>query len=101
VQQFAALLQMDKRDCSLQQDGATCHSDNETIKLLRALFGGCLISKNIWSPRSPEFIPASSFFLWSHLKDRAYKDNHCKLNDLKKAISLAKSNITPAILKRI
>jgi hypothetical protein len=58
VQQFAALLQMDKRDCSLQQDGATCQIVNETTKMLRDLFGGRLISKNIWSPRSPEFIPA-------------------------------------------
>ena len=101
VQQFAATLQLDKRDCCLQQDGATCHIDNETTKMLRDLFGSRLVSKNIWSPRSLEFIPASHFFLSSHLTERAYRDNHCTLNDLKKAISQAKRNITPAMLKRM
>jgi len=98
---FAALLQMDTRDGCLRQDGATCHIDNETTKMIRNLFGGGLISKNIWSPCSPEFIPSISFFLWSHLKERVYKDNHCALNELKKAISQAKSIFTPAVLKRM
>ena len=62
MQQFAAMLQLDKPDCSLQQDGATCHIDNGTTKMLRDLVGGRLISINIWSTRSPEFIPTSSFF---------------------------------------
>jgi len=101
VQQFVALLQMDKRDCCLQQDGATYHIDNETTKMLRAHFGGRIISKNIWSPRSPECSSAISFFLWSRPKERAYKDNHSTLNDLKKAISQAKSDISLAILKHM
>ena len=37
-QQFVPLLELDEHDCWFQQDGATCHTANETINLLRAVF---------------------------------------------------------------
>jgi hypothetical protein len=38
VQQFVALLELDERNCWFQQDGATCHTVNETINMLRDFF---------------------------------------------------------------
>ena len=37
-QQFMALLELGERDCWFQLDGATCHTANETINLLRDFF---------------------------------------------------------------
>ena len=45
--------------CVRRSCAAVC---NETTKLLRDLAGVRLISINIWSTRSSEFIPASFFF---------------------------------------
>jgi hypothetical protein len=38
VQQFVALLNEDERHCWYQQDGATCHTSNETMTLLKQFF---------------------------------------------------------------
>jgi len=64
VQQFVALLELDEHDCWFQQDGATSHTANETMNVLRDIFGDCLITKNMAAmfPR---------FFLSCHLKERA------------------------------
>jgi len=49
VPQFVALLELDEHDRWFQQDGATSCTVNETMNVLRDVFGDCLISKNIWS----------------------------------------------------
>jgi hypothetical protein len=56
-----ALLKLDECDCRFQQDGANSHTTNETIKILGDFFGGHLISKNIWQPRSPDLTPPDFF----------------------------------------
>ena len=38
VQQFVSLLELDEHDCRFQQFGATLHTANETIHVLRDLF---------------------------------------------------------------
>jgi hypothetical protein len=54
VQQFVALLNEDERYCWYQQDGATCHTSNETVTPLKQFFDDRIISKNLWPPRSPD-----------------------------------------------
>ena len=57
-----------------QQDGATCHTRNETIALLREKFPDRVISRrgdNNWPPRSCDLTPCD-FFLWGHVKDKVY-----------------------------
>ncbi|PNF39138.1 hypothetical protein B7P43_G01320 [Cryptotermes secundus] len=48
ITQFIALLEVDERECWLQQGGATCHTPNETMQFLREFFGDLLISKGLW-----------------------------------------------------
>jgi hypothetical protein len=45
--QFIAVLEVDEHECWLQQDGATCHTSNETMQFLREFFGDHLISKGL------------------------------------------------------
>ena len=57
-------------DMWFQQDGATSHTANATMKLLNNLFPGKVISKNgdvSYPPRSPD-LTAPDFFLWGYLK---------------------------------
>jgi hypothetical protein len=97
---FGFVFEPDKCDCSFQQDTATCHTANETMNILRHFFGDHLISRNIWPPHYPE-LTLPDFFLWGHLKERAYNDNPHILNDVKKAILQALNNITPTVLRHM
>lgn len=52
-----------------QQDGATCHTSNESLTVVNELFEGKLISRRKeipWPPRSPDLTPLD-FFLWGYL----------------------------------
>jgi hypothetical protein len=40
-----------------QQDGATAHTANNSMKLLNEIFGERVISTNLCPPRSPNFTP--------------------------------------------
>jgi hypothetical protein len=48
-----SLLEFDEQDCWFQQDGATAHIVNSTMQMLSEFFGGRIISRNLWPPRSP------------------------------------------------
>ena len=74
IQQFIALLQVDERNCWLQQDNATAHTAPSTMVILHEFFGEDVISKGLWPPRSPDLI-SPDFFLWSYLKDTVYRSN--------------------------
>ena len=53
-----------------QQDGASAHTSNASMRYLRGEFPGKLMSKNgdwDWPPRSPD-LTICDFFLWGHLK---------------------------------
>jgi hypothetical protein len=63
VQQFVALLNEDERYCWYQQDGATCHTSNETMTLLKQFLDDRIISKNLWPPRSPDLTPPRFFLV--------------------------------------
>ncbi len=57
-----------------QQDGATSHSANVSMELLRLAFPGRLISRNgniPWPARSPD-LTAPDFFLWGYLKCKVF-----------------------------
>ena len=92
-----------KPDMWFQQDGATCHTANETMNLLRDNFGDRIISRrgNIeWPPRSPD-LNAPDFFLWGYLKDCVYKRNPSSISDLKKIITEEIRSIKPSVLNRV
>lgn len=86
------------RSTWFQQDGATCHTANETMNVLRDAFANRIISKRAemeWPPRSPDF------FLWGYLKSRVYTDRPRDLEQLKQRIRDEISRITPAVLRKV
>ena len=81
---------MDVDDVYLQQDGATCHTGDETIGLLREKFPGQAISRNgdyNWPLRSCDLTPLD-FFLWGYVKDKVYADACQSIQELKEKIKL-------------
>ena len=56
-----------------QQDGATCHTSNASMRGIESFFKDRIISKNIWPPVSPD-LPSADFFLWGLLKGKVDKN---------------------------
>jgi hypothetical protein len=54
-----------------QQDGATCHTSNDSTAEIESFFEDRIISKGLWPPQSPDLTP--HFFLWGILKGRVWK----------------------------
>ena len=72
----------------LQQDGATSHTANITIKWLKDHFKSRIISKKCaieWPPLSPDLSPPD-YFLWGFLKDRVYASKPRNIAQLKEKI---------------
>ena len=68
-----------------QQDGATCHTPNASMREIESIFKDRIISKNLWPPSSPDLTPAA-FFLWGLLKGKVYKNTPRTIEHLKDAI---------------
>jgi len=86
-----------------QQDGATCHTANETMTLLRKHFGNRIISQNSeisWPPRSPD-LACCDFFLWGFLKSKVYVDKPRDLEHLLTNIQREIRAITPATCQKV
>ena len=79
-----------------QQDGATPHIANITMKWLDHRFAGRLISRCCipeWSSHSPDLNPPD-FYLWGFLKDHVYQNNPQTIAELKVAITQQIHGIT-------
>ena len=75
-------------DVWFQQDGATSHSSQRSLGILRDMFPGHLVSLRGdigWPPRSPDLTPCD-FFLWGHVKLQVYQHRLENL-ELKAAIT--------------
>ena len=85
------------------QDGATPHTANATLELLRQKFGDRVISRRTdipWAAHSPDLNPLD-FFLWGYPKDNVYADNPQTLQDLKTAITRFIRAIPADMCKRV
>jgi len=72
-----------------QQDGATAHTANDSMTIVRNTFPGHLISRFgdvPWPPRSPDLSTCDFFLGGGCLKSRVYAHKPRTLNDLKEAI---------------
>ena len=49
------------RNGYFQQDGATCHTSNESMIEIESFFDDRIISKALWPPRSPDLSPPDFF----------------------------------------
>ena len=79
---------MDVDDTWFQQDGATCHTANETMALLRDKFNGRVISRGgdvNCPPRSCDLTPLD-LLLWGYLKEKVYVDKPATIQELKDEI---------------
>ena len=59
-----------------QEDGATCHTAEATIDVLRPVFKDRIISRRadvVWPPRSCDLTPLD-YYIWGALKDKCYTD---------------------------
>jgi len=86
-----------------QQDGATAHTANESMTIVRNMFPGHLISRfgdMTWPPRSPD-LSTCDFFLWGYLKLRVYAHKTRTLNDFKEAIRQEIRPIDRQLLARV
>jgi hypothetical protein len=100
IQQFIALLQVDERNCSLQQDSATAHTAASTVVILHEFFGENVICKGLWPPRSPH-LTSPDFFLWSYLKDTVYRSNPRDLKQLKMNVTRAIEEVDEGTLRKV
>ena len=86
-----------------QQDGATAHTADLTMALLRDIFNDRLISRNAdfpWPPRSPD-LTAHDYFLWGYLKERVYVNNPQTIAELKENILAEVRQIEPDVLNSV
>lgn len=86
-----------------QQDGATSHTAQISLQVLRQMFPGRLISSRgdvPWPARSPDLAPCD-FFLWGHLKAEVFKHRPRTLPDLRNAIQEEIGLIPQEMLVRV
>ena len=90
-------------DIWFQQDGATAHITQRTMRYLRELFPRHIISHCgdiSWPAWSPDLAPCD-FFLWGYLKEEVYKHRPCNLVELKMEIRKEIQQIIPAMTVRV
>ena len=95
-------LAADVEDIWFQQDGATAHTAQRTMRYLGELFPRHIISHSgdiPWPARLPDLAPCD-FFLWDYLKEEVYKHRPRNLVELKTAIREEIQQITPAMAVR-
>jgi hypothetical protein len=98
IHQFIATLTEDEIFTAwFQQDNAPAHTSNKTLSELKNYFADRTITKGLWPPRSPDLSPPD-YFLWGFLKGKVYQDKPRTVNDLKRNIAHAFSNISPGLL---
>ena len=87
---FQKIEEDDMDDIWFQQDGATGHTANVTIDLLRTVIENQIISRNSdvnWPPRSCDLTPWT--ILWGAVKDKCYADHPETIEALKYEVEVA------------
>jgi len=91
------LSEFERQNGYFQQDGATAHTSNQSMRFLSDVFDDRIISKGIWPPRSPDLSPPD-FYVWGAAKANVYKDRPQSIQDLRMAITNYVSSIPQATL---
>ena len=82
---FTKIEEEDIGNIWFQQNGATCHTAEATLDILRPVFEGRIISRRadvVWSPRSCDLTPLD-YYLWGAIKDKCYADKAETIDALK------------------
>jgi len=96
------LEEMDVADAWFQQDGATAHTAQRSMQVLREMFPAKLITLrgDGWPAHSPDLAPCD-FFLWGYLKSKVYTHRPENLQTLKDTLHQEIAAIPPAMTKRV
>ena len=86
------------RNGYFQQDGTTCHTSNESMTEIESFFDDRIISKALWSPRSPD-LSSPDFFLWGALKGKAYANKPHTIQELENNIRREIAAISEDVLQ--
>ena len=73
---FTKIVNEDIGNIWFQQDGATCHTDEAKLDVLRPVFKNHITSHRadgFWPPRSCDLTPLD-YYLWGAVKDKCYAD---------------------------
>ena len=76
------------------------NESNASLTFLQTIFGSCIISKNLWPPRSPDLTPPD-FYLWGTMKNKIYCSNPCTINELKETITDYIQKVDDIVLKDV
>ncbi|GBM39118.1 hypothetical protein AVEN_162637-1 [Araneus ventricosus] len=91
------------RNVWLQNDGAPAQNTSPVKQYLVEEFGEQIIGYGgfqEWPPLSPDLTPMD-FFLWGYLKAQVYTTPPPTMQDLRRRITDACANVTPAMLHRV
>ncbi|XP_031327482.1 uncharacterized protein LOC116158782 [Photinus pyralis] len=83
-----------------QQDGATAHTANETLRYLQEFYGDRIISTGLWPPSSPDLTPLD-YFLFGRIKNNIFKNRLHTLEELERAIRQEINDVTQDELERV
>ena len=100
---FKQIEEEDLDNIWFQHDGATCHTANATLNLLRPIFENRIISERgdvNWPPRSCDLTPLD-YFLWGAVKDKCYANHPETIQDLKYEIQAAVAAIRPETIEKV
>ena len=82
---FTKIKEEDIGNIWFQQDGATCHTVEATLHVLRPVFEDRIIIRRadvVWPPRSCDLTPLD-YYLWGAVKDKCYADKPETIDTLK------------------
>ena len=71
------------RNGYFQQDGATCHTSNESMSEIESFFDDRIISKALWPPRSPDLSPPDFFPVGRLQKKKLMPTSHAPYRNWK------------------
>ena len=108
IRQFSAALGQkltfhQKAQMWFQQDGATPHTANNSLQLLRELFGDRLISLRTtheWAPHSPDLSPPD-FWFWGAAKAEVYANKPSTLTELKQNVEAYTTSVTQETCQKV
>ena len=92
---FTKIEELDIANIWFQQDGATCHTAEGTLYVLRPVFKDRIISRRapfVWPSRSCDLTPFD-YYLWGVVKDKCYADKPETIDALKNNIREAVGEI--------